>query len=558
MLLKTKFNIFELISVSFLLTSYALFLTQSIINYIFTHSQSKDIIGEKLLYEQFSREIYANIKSFPFSRIFTQNENDNDYLNVEVKLDPYFDCQGVKKGLLNEECQDKIVNNFTCCKSECCMRSDENMVCTDYSFDLQQSHYDNDKILNYNEDELYDDPRRRYCHYFNNYIGETHSLSSISLYKQNFSFNYKQIISNENSSIFFGKENKQGYEDCGEIDTLKNHLYVKNISCPVNSIARNGNDFIFEGLPSNSLTIFVRNIISEIPPNIHEWKNEYVNTKYSYIKEKNITIKNINKFINENSSYYKKMDVSFNIDELTDYNYEYEDKVNKYQKFYWYTTNYIGFESYDELKKFNKYFDEDDETNNNLYKIRNNLNPSLGSLIIGVILIIACSLNFVFLIIALVKDKRPNKCYIIIKKSITISTEIGGIIYYIICAHAIYKSINIKMDENYMEILNLYNKRRKQKYFLSGVVIIGINLLYEIISFIIYFVKNNSNKRGEENLNTENEEVSNKLEKRSQKSKSTDDAIVYKKFNEPDIVVPSSERPVDDKEKKLNKKKKEN
>ena len=351
-----KYKICEFISIIFLLVSYALFLTQSYKNIIFVYSQSKDIICEKLLYEQFSKEIYSNIKSFPFSRIYTQedNENANNYLDVEVKLDSYFDCQGVKKGLLNEICQDEIVNNFTCCKSECCIRTDENMVCSNYSFNLQQSHYNNDKILNYNEDELYDDPRRRYCYYFNKYIGDTHTLSNINLYKENYDFNYEQIISNEGSSILFGKESKSGYTDCGEIDTLKNHLYVLDISCPINSITKNGNDFIFEGFPSNSLTIFIRNIISEIPPNIHECKNEYVKSDYNYIKEKNITIKDINKFVRENSSYYKKMDVSFNIDELIDFYYEYEDKTNKYQKYYWYTTNYIGFESKEELEKFKK------------------------------------------------------------------------------------------------------------------------------------------------------------------------------------------------------------
>ena len=445
------------------------------------------------------------------------------YLDVEIKLDSYFDCQGVKKGLLNEICQDEIVNNFTCCKSECCIRTDENMVCSNYSFNLQQSHYDNDKILNYNEDELYDDPRRRYCYYFNNYIGDTHAISNINLYKQNYDFNYEKIISSENSSIFFGKESKSGYIDCGEIDTLKNHLYVKDISCPINSIAKNGNNFIFEGLPSNSLTIFVRNIISEIPPSIHEWKNEYASTDYIYIKEKNITNKDINKFVNENSSYYKKMDVSFNIDELIDFYYKYEDKVNKYQKYYWYTTNYIGFESKEELDKFKEYFDENDNTNNNLYKIRNKLYPSYISLVIGALLFIACLLYTSYLIIILLKNKTPIKPILIIKKITDILTAIGGIIYYVVCAHSTYKSINIKMNENYMEVLNLYNNRRKQKYFLSGIIIISFNMIYEIF---LYFFKFNANKGQENNSKTEEEDRSSN-ERRSGRSRSTHDPVVY-------------------------------
>ena len=475
---KKKCKVFEFISIILLLASYTLFLTQSIMNIKFVNSKSKYAIGEKLLYMQFSKEIYSNINSFPFSRIYTEEENEdsNNYLNVEVKLDPYFDCKGVKKGLLNEICQDKLVNNFTCCKSECCIRTDDNMVCSNYSFNLQESHYDNDKILNYNEDELYDDPRRRYCYYFNKYVGETHTLSQINLYKENYIFNYVSIISNEDSSIYFGKESKSGYTDCGEIDTLKNHLYVKDISCPVNSITKIGNNFIFEGLPSYSFTIFVRNIISEIPPNIHEWKNEYEKTDYNYLKE-------INKFVNQNSSYYKKMDVSFNIEELSEF-YNYEEKVNKHQEFYWYTTNYIGFESHEELKKFFEYFDENDNTNNNLYKISKKLFPSYTSLIFGVLLIIACLLYTIYLIIILVKNKKPKKLIIIIKKIISSVTAIVGIIYYIICIYGIYKEINIKMDENYMEVLNLYNNRRKQIYFLSGIIINSINLGYEILLYI--------------------------------------------------------------------------
>jgi hypothetical protein len=487
-------------------------------NIKFVHSQSKDVIGERLLYEQFSTEIYSNINSFPFSRIYTEeeNENSNNYLNVEVKLDPYFDCKGVKKGLLNEICQDKLVNNFTCCKSECCIRTDDNMVCSNYSFNLQQSHYDNDKILNYNEDELYDDPRRRYCYYFNKYIRDTHTLSQINLYKENYAFNYVSIISNEDSSIYFGKESKSGYTDCGEIDTLKNHLYVKDTSCPVNYITKNGNNFIFEGLPSYSFTIFVRNIISEIPPNIHEWKNEYEKTDYNYLKE-------INKFVNQNSSYYKKMDVSFNIEELSEF-YNYEDKVNKHQEFYWYTTNYIGFESHEELKKFFEYFDENDNTNNNLYKISKKLFPSYTSLIFGVLLIIACLLYTIYLIIILVKNKKPIKLIIIIKKIIDILTTIGGIIYYVVCAHSTYRSINIKMDKNYMEVLNLYNKRRKQIYFLYGIIIISFNLIYEIF---LYFFKFKSNKELENISNSEEEEARRSSGKRSGKSRSTDDPVVY-------------------------------
>jgi hypothetical protein len=204
------------------------------------------------------------------------------------------------------------------------------------------------------------------------------------------------------------------------------------------------------------------------------------------------------------------MDVSFNIEELSEF-YNYEDKVNKHQEFYWYTTNYIGFESHEELKKFFEYFDENDNTNNNLYKISKILFPSYTSLIFGVLLIIACLLYTIYLIIILVKNKKPKKLIIIIKKIISPVTAIVGIIYYIICIYGIYKPINIKMDENYMEVLNLYNNRRKQIYFLSGIIIIAINLGYEILLYIFkYKVKT------ERDDTTSNSEV----EKKQKKSES--------------------------------------
>jgi hypothetical protein len=217
------------------------------------------------------------------------------------------------------------------------------------------------------------------------------------------------------------------------------------------------------------------------------------------------------------------MDVSLNIEELTDF-YYYEDKVNKNQEFYWYTTNYIGFESHEELKKFFEYFDENDNTNNNLYNIRNKLYPSYISLIIGALLIIVCLAYAIYLIIILVKNASPKKLIIIIKKIIDILTTIGGIIYYVVCAHSTHRSIHIKMDKNYMEVLNLYNKRRKQIYFLSGIIIISFNLIYEIF---LYFFKFKSNKELENISNSEEEEARRSSGKRSGRSRSTDDPVVY-------------------------------
>ena len=97
--------------------------------------KNKDSITERFLYEQFSYEVNSNINSSSFS-----NKNVSDLLNlanfitprnsvetdmeIEMKMKSYYDCQGVNDDELNEViCQDKIINSKTCCRAECCLRT---------------------------------------------------------------------------------------------------------------------------------------------------------------------------------------------------------------------------------------------------------------------------------------------------------------------------------------------------------------------------------------------------------------------------------------------------
>lgn len=486
-------NIFEFISILTLLISYILFVYQSFLNYHFINNSSREIIAEKILYKHFSEEIYSNIKMKLLKNI-TIKEKEEDisnistYLNLEVKLESYFDCRGETNGLLNEkECQDKIVSNLTCCRSECCTRINESIKCNNYNFDLKRV-YNNNTILNYNEEEKIEDPRRRFCKFFNVYNNSTSKVLNISL-KVEEDYDYQYFIMQTNDEkIKVSTENIEGFTDCGELDSLNNHLFVKDRTCPINYIIRGDNKLYFDSINSIQLypkKMIVRNILSEIPPNIHEWNNY----NYENIDDNIITIKDVNKIINENESYYEKQDAYFYINEISDLYDKYKDKVNRFQKLYWYTNNYIGFKNKDEFMKFEKIFRN--TQNNPLYNISssNNIYPSIISGVFGILLIIFCLIYIILFLISLKIDFMTKKPLFIVKEIIILISIIIGIILLLFSPMNKFESIDIIMDKHYREILDLYNRRKSQKYLLTSFIIIIFVLLYEI--YFIFFARNN-------------------------------------------------------------------
>jgi hypothetical protein len=501
-------NFFEFVSIIALLISYILFFVQACINKAFLNEKTRRIKAEKLLYEHFSEEVYSNIKRNPISNIIKSeafnSSNNNLFLYLEVKLDAYFDCRGIKNGLLNEKiCQDKIISNLTCCKSECCKRSfnksidEEIITCTNYSFDANKLHLD-DESLTYNYDESLDDPRRRLCTYYNKYFGSSSKVFNYNLQTEKFKYNYEELLLGQhNDSVYVGQEppSENGYIDCGELDTLKNHLFVRHMGCPINYVVRSGSDIYFDSLYSSSLPILVRNIISEIPPSIHEWRSGNSSSDPPQ-NEDPITIKDINELIKNNSDYYKRQNAYFYIDELTELDINYEKhKVNSLQRLSWYSTNYIGFKNKEALEIFNDIFNENDPTDNPLYKIRNKIYPSVGSIIFGILLIISCCIYIVLLF-----KRRNMKIIFYIKNIVCLVTFIIGLILYLVFTKKEFRAIDINMDERYKEILDLYNKRRRLDYFLAAIIIMAIVVAFEIY-FTFFANKNNTEKSDDQKSN---------------------------------------------------------
>ena len=116
--------VFEILATFIMFISYILGLIQSFINYNFKNYKTKEGIIERLFYEQFSYEIYSNIKKYAFSKNGHYNYNYYDYMDIEFNSDSFYDCRGIYDEELNEEiCQNKEITNFTCCRADCCMRT---------------------------------------------------------------------------------------------------------------------------------------------------------------------------------------------------------------------------------------------------------------------------------------------------------------------------------------------------------------------------------------------------------------------------------------------------
>ena len=303
-------------------------------------------------------ELLSNHRLTPIYDVKFQNTCPSNYykFNIRLKLDSYYDCTNIKNSeLYKDYCQKNIVSNITCCQKSCCSEIDysENkfQVCSD--LDINSNN-----IINYIRNE---DPRSRYCEYFNKYTGDIFSLYNNLLCVPNLEdsqnefppvYNYKELIT-------YAKP--PGTEDCGEnlkpcgiLDTFGNILcFPKNYKCPLNSIIISSNNDIslsnhteykindglsiyFGYLESTTNKIIVENYISEIPILSHEW-DKIKNEKFKFPK-----ISQFNKLkykydnystrvvIKENS---KNSDFSFTVQNIIDWNqndYEFLDKYNSF------------------------------------------------------------------------------------------------------------------------------------------------------------------------------------------------------------------------------------
>ena len=341
----SRFFIFEIIAIIFMIIASILLIVQGFENDKFKNYKSREIKTERLLLSQFSYEVYSNILSYPI----LGNSPDFYSLTAELKLKTYFDCRGVKDEELNEVvCQDKIIdNNWTCCRAECCFRTNGgNVYCNNYNFDLKNPNINNHKILTYDYEENFEDPRR-YCTYYNKYYTDISSFFNSYIDIAYSSFNYEDLLLKKDSSTYCIFNCSEYSVDCGIIDTLDRHLYsLDSSACPVNNIYYNGASINIQKLygSPNHNKIIIRNIISEIPPIPHEYKE--IISKDEELLNEEITIKDMNKLLKNSKNMYTKMNsIEIPLSSIGNY-ISIDNRMNSNSKFYWYATNYINYYQY--------------------------------------------------------------------------------------------------------------------------------------------------------------------------------------------------------------------
>lgn len=487
---KKLYRVIGIISIILLIISLGFIITQSIINIIYSFELTKNITTERLIYEQFSHEVYSNIKSHPITNIKISENCDSNFepINIPIKIEEFYDCG--KDENIDEFCQNKITPESLCCHKGCCFEKIENKKESKYC--LQKRELTGDDI------RKNDDPRDKACTKFSKYFGKFYILKNKKICIQKSDKTYEDFL-NDNKD--YGGCNYPTFDSKGHCNT-NNILeyYVNNKNYYGRLIVKN----IFSTTEPNNFEmeskLRISMMLNRKKYNENKIKKEI--KKISEISSKNIfdtfndekctgyecRYTNYIKFDTDQYSYNLKTDILDNSDEYIFKNYKNDDYYSN-KNIYWYTRNYIGFQNITELNKFKDFFDVNDHKNNCLFKISKVLYPNIESIIIGII-IIALS---IILIIHLFKNNMANEDYKY-DYLILLTVFILFLFYflmYLIGYLVKFKEINIDMEDFYSNILKKYNYRRRQLYLMIAVIILIVDLFLELLNLNIkYSFKN--------------------------------------------------------------------
>lgn len=429
---KYKFLIvFNILLILLLIFSFILILLQNIININFYLDKGKDIIAERFIYEQFSHEIYSNIKSkiiYDIKKTDSDCESGYSLINFPIKIYNFYESQNIDNKVNSNKINEYNKKFYYIGKHKFCGKKLEK------TYEELLSEYNTIGAFHYSDYILYD-------YFGHSFDKNKYNIDSPTIFVKNIvSFNRPYYLEMDNSIRVSILLNKKDYDESKVFEELKKF-----------------------------------NEISE--SDIRDAFNAYF-PKYSYTYDAYRT-----------SPYYY-----FHLNEIIAGNgiiFE-EFKDNEYlnnREIYWYYRTYIGFENIDELKKFKKYFDENDNKNNDLYKLANSLvtfSISIVSIIIIFLLVIFSIISIIYVFKKVKKSKLniigiPYHQISLRAFIISITAFVIFLIIYLGCFIFYYDKIEINME--YMAILNKYNERRKQYYLLYSIVIFLCN---SILSFFLY------------------------------------------------------------------------
>ena len=474
---------YKIISYAILIIFYIFIIIQSAINIKYNKNNDKHITAERLVYEHFSKEVYSNINSkliidMKFIDINQDCPNDYELTKFPIKLESFYDCEGVSIRELDKDiCQNKITNSHLCCEKHCCYNKVVNK---------KSEKFCNPKLTYKDEDH-----RQNYCSKFSKYQGKFYILNGTKICIKRLQDTYYDLLANNQRNSY-----------CNLIFDSKNH------NCCVQTNLTNY---------YNGRHAVVKNILASSTPSDFEMENnlkissllnkkEYDEDKIkNYIEKLNdISDKTIHDTFYDsnceeedclskyyfiiNNSYYLLSDLISNSDEyiFKDFNFVQDENISHY------TRDYIGFNNLSELKKFKSKFNENNPKDNDLYRISTTLYPNYTSIVFGVIVSIWCIIMIINFSIRLCGDYffGDSNFDLIIKYILFGVLFIAYLLIYLVCYYFKYEEIFIDMEEFYQKVLNKYNNRRKQIYLLIGIIILSFDLFFEIIIQYIKYLSN--------------------------------------------------------------------
>ena len=470
---QTLFKILYIISFIILFVACGFIMAQSYLNFLYSKYDTKKIIIERLVYEQFSHEIYSNINSKIIEDIQFADECENGYeiYQFPIKIESFYDCTNINEQDINKNiCQNKITPTSLCCRGICCINEVSG----------KEDHYycrDKNNINEY-------DSRNNVCSKFSKYNG-------------------KFYINEDNKKICVKKVDKT-YEDLLLID----YTNYPNLN----------NNLLYQSSTTQIKNYVVKNIFSINPPSYFETESNIkislMLNKKNYDEDKikkriqqisDISAKDIyDTFFEEECSkdndYYQCYDPNYRViqenirlDNIISNNKKYSlifdsFKYNDYiksQTINWYSRGYITFQNRTELDKFKKIFDSNDHKNNPLYKISKDLYPNLTTFILGIIFECYCIVCICLLAKELKNDDNNSIDNLIYYNYFTfLSNFVIFLIYlfiYIFYYLNQFEEINIDMETFYQKVLQKYNYRRKQLYLVIGIIILSFNIFLELL-----------------------------------------------------------------------------
>ena len=456
------------LSVIFFIISLLFLLIQGIYNCIYLNSSSKKIIIERLLFEQFSYEVYSsiNISLDDYPYVNSATSQCSDEMTFNLNLDSFYDCRGIFSPDLDSQCRDNIIRNTTFCSNS----------------------------------DTANDPRIRYCIYFSNYTQPITILDGKKICRSGEKYNYEKLL--YNSLPLYDLEGKPNscdenkFKTCGILDTMNNILCFPGYQCPFNKFTSPIGITTVDSFNSKPI---VSVIVSENQPLNHEWDNtivrsisENLNDKNIY-KRKAITPADFKLFDEEyDNTYEKQENVNISAETIINDNHVITKGYNINQNLSIYTRNYIGFKNFKELKKFKTYFKQSNNRDNPLFRLSssNHHNPIITIVFSGVFFILSI-LYGIFSFIKLIEQKDYFKVFIAIITLFFIGNLII-IIYHAIKCPLIY----IEMDRRMQKVLDAYNIRTIMFQLFRYIA-----TLFNLASFVLAIIFNFKYNQQEPNQN---------------------------------------------------------